>query len=73
LGVTFPLLRRASAHHRLNYIYPFPDGNGRGNLSEAALKTFCEWFLKVSFCLEVMGQQQFRDFRHIAPSERRAI
>lgn len=93
----------ASAHHRLNYIHPFPDGNGRvsrlmshamaltagvggqglwsvsrglargladrseykrmmdladsprrgdrdgrGNLSEAALKTFCEWFLKVS-------------------------
>ena len=94
----------ASAHHRLNYIHPFPDGNGRvsrlmshamaltagiggqglwsvsrglargladhgeykrmmdladsprrgdrdgrGNLSEAALKTFCAWFLKVSF------------------------
>ena len=93
----------ASAHHRLNYIHPFPDGNGRvsrlmshamaltagiggkglwsvsrglargladrgeykrimdladsprrgdrdgrGNLSEAALRTFCEWFLKVS-------------------------
>ena len=93
----------ASAHHRLNYIHPFPDGNGRvsrlmshamalaaeiggeglwsisrglargltdrgeykrmmdhadsprrgerdgrGNLSEAALKTFCEWFLKVA-------------------------
>ena len=93
----------ASAHHRLNYIHPFPDGNGRvsrlmshamaltagiggqglwsvsrglargltdrgeykrmmdladsprrgdrdgrGNLSEAALATFCEWFLKVT-------------------------
>ena len=93
----------ASAHHRLNYIHPFPDGNGRvsrlmshamaltaniggqglwsvsrglargladrgeykrmmdladsprhgdrdgrGNLSEAALRTFCEWFLKVT-------------------------
>jgi Fic family protein len=93
----------ASAHHRLNYIHPFPDGNGRvsrlmshamaldagiggqglwsvsrglargladrgeykrmmdmadtrrrgdrdgrGNLSEAALKTYCEWFLKVT-------------------------
>jgi len=93
----------ASAHHRLNYIHPFPDGNGRvsrlmshamaleagigghglwsvsrglargltdrgeykrmmdmadsprrgdrdgrGNLSEAALKTYCEWFLKVA-------------------------
>lgn len=93
----------ASAHHRLNYIHPFPDGNGRvsrlmshamaltagiggeglwsisrglarglkdrgeykqmmdhadsprrgdrdgrGNLSEAALKTFCAWFLKVA-------------------------
>ena len=93
----------ASAHHRLNYIHPFPDGNGRvsrlmshamaltagiggqglwsvsrglargltdrgeykrmmdladsprrrdrdgrGNLSEAALKTFSEWFLKVT-------------------------
>lgn len=93
----------ASAHHRLNYIHPFPDGNGRvsrlmshamalnagiggqglwsisrglsrglqdrgeykrmmdladsprrgdrdgrGNLSEAALKTFSVWFLKVS-------------------------
>lgn len=93
----------ASAHHRLNYIHPFPDGNGRvsrlmshamalnagvggqglwsisrglarglqdrgeykrmmdladsprrgdrdgrGNLSEAALKTFSAWFLKVS-------------------------
>ena len=93
----------ASAHHRLNYIHPFPDGNGRvsrlmshamalaagiggdglwsisrglargltdrgeykrmmdhadsprrgdrdgrGNLSEAALKTFCKWFLKVT-------------------------
>ena len=92
----------ASAHHRLNYIHPFPDGNGRvsrlmshamalkagiggqglwsvsrglarglkdrdeykqmmdhadsprrgdrdgrGNLSEAALKDFCAWFLKV--------------------------
>jgi Fic family protein len=92
----------ASAHHRLNYIHPFPDGNGRvsrlmshamaltagiggqglwsvsrglarglvdrgeyrrmmdhadrprqgdrdgrGNLSEAALKDFCVWFLKV--------------------------
>ena len=92
----------ASAHHRLNYIHPFPDGNGRvsrlmshamalkagiggqglwsvsrglarglqdrgeyksmmdhadsprrgdrdgrGNLSEAALETFCVWFLKV--------------------------
>lgn len=92
----------ASAHHRLNYIHPFPDGNGRvsrlmshamaleagiggqglwsisrglargltdrgeykrmmdmadtprrgdrdgrGNLSEAALKTYCEWFLRV--------------------------
>lgn len=93
----------ASAHHRLNYIHPFPDGNGRvsrlmshamalnagiggqglwsvsrglargltdrgeykrmmdladsprrgerdgrGNLSEAALKTYCDWFLKVT-------------------------
>ncbi len=93
----------ASAHHRLNYIHPFTDGNGRvsrlmshamaleagiggqglwsvsrglarglsdrgeykrmmdmadtprrgdrdgrGNLSEAALKTYCEWFLKVT-------------------------
>lgn len=93
----------ATAHHRLNYIHPFPDGNGRvsrlmshamaltagiggdglwsvsrglargltdpgeykrmmdladsprrgdrdgrGNLSEAALKTYCEWFLKVT-------------------------
>ncbi|MGJ8625040.1 MAG: Fic family protein [Yoonia sp.] len=93
----------ASAHHRLNYIHPFPDGNGRvsrlmshamalnagiggqglwsisrglargiqdrgeykrmmdladsprrgdrdgrGNLSEAALKTFSAWFLNVS-------------------------
>jgi Fic family protein len=93
----------ASAHHRLNYIHPFPDGNGRvsrlmshamalnagiggeglwsvsrglarglenrgeykqmmdyadsprrgdrdgrGNLSEAALKGFCAWFLKVA-------------------------
>ena len=93
----------ASAHHRLNYIHPFPDGNGRvsrlmshamalnagigglglwsvsrglargltdrgeykrmmdmadsprrgdrdgrGNLSEAALKTFCTWFLNVA-------------------------
>lgn len=93
----------ASAHHRLNYIHPFPDGNGRvsrlmshamaltagiggnglwsisrglargltdrseykqmmdhadsprrgerdgrGNLSEAALKSYCEWFLKVT-------------------------
>ena len=93
----------ASAHHRLNYIHPFPDGNGRvsrlmshamalnagiggqglwsisrglarglqdrgeykrmmdladsprrgdrdgrGNLSEAALKTFSAWFLSVS-------------------------
>ncbi|OSP53722.1 Fic family protein [Pseudoruegeria sp. SK021] len=93
----------ASAHHRLNYIHPFPDGNGRvsrlmshamaftagiggeglwsvsrglargltdrgdykrmmdladsarrgdrdgrGNLSEAALKTYCEWFLTVA-------------------------
>lgn len=93
----------ASAHHRLNYIHPFPDGNGRvsrlmshamalnagiggeglwsisrglarglkdrgeykqmmdyadsprrgdrdgrGNLSETALKTFCAWFLKVA-------------------------
>lgn len=93
----------ASAHHRLNYIHPFPDGNGRvsrlmshamalaagigghglwsvsrglargladrgeykrmmdmadsprrgdhdgrGDLSEEALKTFCEWFLKVT-------------------------
>ena len=93
----------ASAHHRLNYIHPFPDCNGRvsrlmshamaltagiggqglwsvlrrlargltdrgeykrlmdladsprrgdrdgrGNLSEAALKTFSEWFLKVT-------------------------
>ena len=92
----------ASAHHRLNYIHPFPDGNGRvsrlmshamalnagigaqglwsisrglargledrgeykrmmdhadserrgardgrGNLSEAALKDYCVWFLKV--------------------------
>lgn len=24
------------------------DRDGRGNLSEAALKTFCEWFLRVS-------------------------
>jgi Fic family protein len=93
----------ASAHHRLNFIHPFPDGNGRvsrlmshamaleagiggqglwsvsrglargladrgeykrmmdmadsprrgdrdgrGNLSEAALRTYCEWFLKVT-------------------------
>ncbi len=93
----------ASAHHRLNYIHPFPDGNGRvsrlmshamalnagiggqglwsisrglarglkdrgeykqmmdhadsprrgdrdgrGNLSEAALKTFSAWFLNIS-------------------------
>lgn len=93
----------ASAHHRLNYIHPFPNGNGarqppdvachgpdggiggqglwsvsrglargladsgeykrmmdladtprrgdrdgRGNLSRAALKTYCEWFLKVT-------------------------
>lgn len=93
----------ASAHHRLNYIHPFPDGDGRvsrlmshamalnagiggeglwsisrgltrglkdrgeykrmmdsadsprrgdrdgrGNLSEAALKTFCAWFLKAA-------------------------
>lgn len=93
----------ASAHHRLNYIHPFPDGNGRvsrlmshamaleagiggdglwsisrglarglkdrgeykqmmdhadsprrgdrdgrGNLSEAALKTYCAWFLNVA-------------------------
>ncbi|PRD42845.1 Fic family protein [Phyllobacterium phragmitis] len=93
----------ASAHHRLNYIHPFPDGNGRvsrlmshamalqagiggqglwsisrglarglrdrgeykrlmdhadsprqgdldgrGNLSQKALKDFCEWFLTVA-------------------------
>ena len=93
----------ASAHHRLNYIHPFPDGNGRvsrlmshamaleagiggeglwsisrglarglkdrgeykqmmdhadsprrgdrdgrGNLSEGALKTYCAWFLNVA-------------------------
>lgn len=93
----------ASAHHRFNYIHPFPDGNGRtsrlmsramavnagvggnglwsisrglarglrdpgeykrmmdvadsprrgdldgrGNLSEAALREFCEWFLAVA-------------------------
>lgn len=93
----------AAAHHRLNFIHPFPDGNGRvsrlmshamalkagiggeglwsvsrglarglsdpgeykrmmdladsprrgdrdgrGNLSEAAFKTYCEWFLKVT-------------------------
>ncbi|UUP18302.1 hypothetical protein NTH_02782 [Nitratireductor thuwali] len=99
----------ASGHHRLNYIHPFPDGNGRvsrlmshamarkagiggnglwsisrglarglkdrgeykrmmdhadtprqgdrdgrGNLSESALKDFCEWFLTVA-----LGQIRF--------------
>ncbi|MCV9938275.1 Fic family protein [Boseaceae bacterium BT-24-1] len=102
----------ASAHHRLNYIHPFPDGNGRvsrlmshamaqnagiggfglwsisrglarglkdrgeykrmmdhadsprrgdldgrGNLSAAALKDFCEWFLSV-----VLDQIRFSAF-----------
>ncbi|GHE73796.1 hypothetical protein GCM10019059_36640 [Camelimonas fluminis] len=102
----------ASAHHRLNYIHPFPDGNGRvsrlmshamaqragiggfglwsisrglarglqdrgeykrmmdhadsprrsdldgrGNLSAAALKDYCEWFLKV-----VLDQISFSAF-----------
>lgn len=97
------IIAMASAHHRLNYIHPFPDGNGRvsrlmshamalqsgiggqglwsisrglarglkdrgeykrmmdhadsprqgdrdgrGNLSEAALKDFCAWFLTVA-------------------------
>ncbi|KPH82593.1 MULTISPECIES: Fic family protein [Bosea] len=102
----------ASAHHRLNYIHPFPDGNGRvsrlmshamaqragiggfglwsisrglarglrdrgeykrmmdhadsprrgdldgrGNLSAAALKDYCEWFLSV-----VLDQIRFSAF-----------
>lgn len=97
------IIAMASAHHRLNYVHPFPDGNGRvsrlmshamalqagiggqglwsisrglarglqergeykrmmdyadsprqgdrdgrGNLSEAALKEFCAWFLTVA-------------------------
>ncbi len=102
----------ASAHHRLNYVHPFPDGNGRvsrlmshamaqragvggfglwsisrglarglkdrgeykrmmdyadsprrgaldgrGNLSAAALKDYCEWFLSV-----VLDQIKFSAF-----------
>ncbi|MFC4670928.1 Fic family protein [Seohaeicola nanhaiensis] len=104
----------ASAHHRLNYIHPFPDGNGRvsrlmshamaltagiggqglwsvsrglargltdrgeykrmmdladsprrgdrdgrGNLSESALATFCEWFLKVTLDQITFSAQLF--------------
>lgn len=102
-GPSTLMIAIASAHHRLNYIHPFPDGNGRvsrlmshamalkagiggnglwsisrglarglkdrgeykrmmdhadsprrgdldgrGNLSESALKDFCEWFLTVA-------------------------
>jgi Fic family protein len=105
MGKAAQIMALASAHHRLNYIHPFPDGNGRvsrlmshamanfagigahglwsvsrglarglesrtdykrmmdhadtprqsdrdgrGNLSEAALKDFVLWFLKV--CLD---------------------
>ena len=104
----------ASAHHRLNYIHPFPDGNGRvsrlmshamalsagiggeglwsisrglarglkdrgeykqmmdhadsprrgdrdgrGNLSEAALKTFCAWFLNVALDQVIFSAKLF--------------
>ncbi|RRH95418.1 Fic family protein, partial [Mesorhizobium tamadayense] len=111
----------ASAHHRFNYIHPFPDGNGRvsrlmshamalkagigghglwsisrglarglkdrgeykrmmdhadsprrgdldgrGNLSEAALKDFCEWFLTVAldqirFCTAIFDLDRLED------------
>ena len=105
MGTAARIMAMASAHHRFNYIHPFPDGNGRvsrlmshamasaagigahglwsvsrglarglesrgdykrmmdyadmprqgdldgrGNLSEAALKEFVLWFLKV--CLD---------------------
>ena len=104
----------ASAHHRLNYIHPFPDGNGRvsrlmshamalnagiggqglwsisrglvrgqrdrgeykqmmdhadsprrgdrdgrGNLSEAALKTFCAWFLNIALDQVIFSAKLF--------------
>lgn len=48
------VLGTAAAHHRLLWIHPFADGNGRvaepGNLSEEALGGFTEFFLKI--CLD---------------------
>ena len=125
----------ASAHHRVNYIHPFPDGNGRvsrlmshamalragvggqglwsvsrglargledrgeykrmmdyadtqrqgdrdgrGNLSEAALRSYCRWFLQVMldqitfsarlFDLEGLEERYRRLVRDVLPDKR---
>lgn len=126
----------ATAHHRMNYIHPFPDGNGRvsrlmshamalragigghglwsvsrglarglrdrgeykrmmdhadtprqgdldgrGNLSEAALKDFAEWFLEVSldqirFCAVMFDldrlEERYRGLIRDLSSDKRA-
>jgi Fic family protein len=127
----------ASAHHRLNYIHPFVDGNGRvsrlmshamalragiggsglwsisrglarglrdpreykrmmdhadsprrgdldgrGNLSQAALRDFCEWFLavmldqirftKAAFRLETLDRRYRRLLTDLGPDKRAA-
>jgi Fic family protein len=120
MGKAARIMAIASAHHRFNYIHPFPDGNGRvsrlmshamanaagigahglwsvsrglargldsrgdykrmmdhadmprqgdldgrGNLSEAALKEFILWFLKV--CLDqVTFMGELFDLNHLA-------
>lgn len=50
LGKLDSVLGAAAAHHRLLWIHPFTDGNGRGALSEEALAGFIRFFLDV--CLD---------------------
>ena len=43
LGKGARLVAMAAAHHRFNYIHPFPDGNGRVGLVTAKLCELAIW------------------------------
>jgi Fic family protein len=79
LGRTDLILSMATAHHRLNYIHPFPDGNGRVSrlmshaiALQAGIGAFGLWSISRGLARGLASRTEYKDMMDLADSPRRS-
>lgn len=78
LGRTDLILSMATAHHRLNYIHPFPDGNGRVSrlmshaiALEAGIGSHGLWSISRGLARGLVSRAEYKQMMDLADSPRR--